>query len=76
MPNFLEPTAEDLIGAQIDITRPKAVEVRLRNDGSVLWINVDGVCVLRCCQIKNMELIDERTNGAFNLSDEIIGDGA
>jgi hypothetical protein len=26
----------------------KAVEVEIRKDGRVLWVNVDGVCVLRC----------------------------
>lgn len=35
----------------LDITAPKIVEVLVRVDEKVLWVNVDGVCVLRVCQI-------------------------
>jgi hypothetical protein len=44
----------------IDITAPQHVEVRIRRDGKVVWINVDGTCVMRTCQIKQLELVDER----------------
>jgi hypothetical protein len=43
-----------------DITGADIVEVLVRNDGKVLWVNVEGVCVLRVCQIKKIEVIDER----------------
>lgn len=36
------------------------VEIRIREDGSVVWINVDGVCAFRICQIKNLTLNDDR----------------
>lgn len=35
----------------LDITAPEVVEVRLRDDNKVLWVNVDGFCRLRICQI-------------------------
>lgn len=36
----------------LDITRPRdGVEVRIRDDGSVLWVNVGPQCVLRICQM-------------------------
>ena len=38
-------------GTLLDITQPEHVEVRLKEDYSVLWINVDDVCVLRICRI-------------------------
>lgn len=31
----------------IDITNPEEVEVVLRQDRRVLWVNIDGVCRLR-----------------------------
>jgi hypothetical protein len=36
----------------IDITGATLVEVETSKDGTRLWVNVNGVCVLRCCQIK------------------------
>lgn len=49
MPNLLKPTPEQLIEAQTDITEPQNVEIQIRNDGKVIWVNVDGICVLRIC---------------------------
>lgn len=43
-----------------DITNPHYVEVKIRCDGRVVWVNVNGICRLRCCMIENLELIDER----------------
>lgn len=34
-----------------DITAPQAVQVELKENGRVLWVNVNGKCVLRICQI-------------------------
>lgn len=37
----------------LDITAPSTnVEVELRSDGKVLWVNLEGRCVLRVCQIE------------------------
>lgn len=49
----------------LDITAPKAgVEVLVRDDGSVLWVNVDGICRLRICRIGDNQLVitDERVH--------------
>jgi len=47
----------------LDITGSEGVEVKIRHDGKVLWINtVEGGCVLRICQIKELVLDDERSN--------------
>jgi hypothetical protein len=35
----------------VDITRPTQ-EVEIMYSGGVLWVNVDGVCRLRCTQIR------------------------
>jgi hypothetical protein len=35
----------------VDITRPQG-EVEIMYSGGVLWVNVDGICRLRCTQIK------------------------
>jgi hypothetical protein len=43
----------------IDINAPKhGVQVLVRKDRKTLWVNVDGICVLRICQIPELE-IDE-----------------
>jgi hypothetical protein len=37
----------------LDIENPtEVVEITVKNNGTVVWINVDGVCLLRICQIK------------------------
>jgi hypothetical protein len=48
-------------GRMLDITAPEIVEVQIRSDGSVLWVNIDGICRLRACNIGNMLVNDERT---------------
>jgi hypothetical protein len=44
----------------IDITAPSDVEVKIRGDGKVVWVNIDGICKLRACRIGKLELVDER----------------
>ena len=34
-------------GEMTDIISPDSVEVKISDDRSTLWVNVDGVCVLR-----------------------------
>lgn len=46
----------------VDINGPEVVEIKIRNDGKVVWINVDGICRLRACQIKQLILEDDRRN--------------
>lgn len=43
-----------------DVTAPEVVEVVVRSDSKVLWVNVDGVCLFRACQIKQLIIEDER----------------
>jgi hypothetical protein len=42
---------DSIVGPQLDITAPEMVQVQLRDDGKVLWVNVDGVCRLRISRI-------------------------
>jgi len=60
MPHLLKPTPEQLIEAQTDITEPQSVEIQIRDDGKVIWVNVDGICVLRACRITNLQVMDYR----------------
>ena len=41
----------------LDITKPKFVEIDIRNDGKVVWINIDGICRLRACRIGKDRLV-------------------
>jgi len=46
----------------MDITAPEhGVQFHIRRDGEVVWVNVDGVTVLRICQIPKFELTDDRS---------------
>jgi len=45
----------------IDITAPETVEIQIRSDAKTIWINIDGICRLRACRIKNLVLIDEHS---------------
>ena len=46
----------------LDLTAPiEGVQVQVREDGKVLWVNVDGVCRLRVCRIPELEIEDRRT---------------
>lgn len=62
-----------------DITGANMVEVVIRNDSKVLWVNVDGECELRICQIKEFFLVDDREgiqgaiNGVIADLESIIG---
>lgn len=42
----------------LDITAPKVVEVQVRFDQKVVWVNVDGKCALRCCQVGHVVMPD------------------
>lgn len=48
------------MGQLKDITGAQEVEVSIRSDSKVLWINVDGTCQLRICNIDNLTLDDHR----------------
>lgn len=41
-------------GQMLDITGPELCEIQVRQDGKVIWVNVDGRCVLRVCQIEKL----------------------
>jgi hypothetical protein len=46
---------------QMDISAPKrGVDITVREDGKVVWVNVDGICVLRICQIPVLDVLDAR----------------
>lgn len=44
----------------LDLTAPECVEIIIKNNGKVVWINTENGCQFRACQIKHFELKDER----------------
>ena len=54
-----------------DITAPDIVEVKLREDKKVLWVNVYGICVLRICRIKDLMLDGLEVKRAENVKTEV-----
>ena len=51
-----EGSFDALLENQLDITGAKLVSVQWREDNSVLWVNVNGVCVLRVCAIEKLKI--------------------
>lgn len=47
-------------GQLLDITGADAVEVEVKRDGKVLWVNVCGICRLRVCQIDDEIVIRDK----------------
>jgi hypothetical protein len=55
------PTYHDPQLKFIDITAPEfPVDVVVRADGKVLWINIGEVCIMRICQMKEIIITDDR----------------
>lgn len=44
----------------VDITGSKCVQIEIRSDGKVLWINNEEGCLMRICEIEHLEIIDKR----------------
>lgn len=40
----------------LDITGAEHVEILIREDKKVIWVNVNGVCRLRVCRIETLEI--------------------
>lgn len=43
----------------LDITGAETVEISIRSDGKVLWVNVDGTLALRVCRITSPIIIED-----------------
>jgi rubredoxin len=54
-------------GQMLDITAPTVVEVEVHSNGSVVWVNVDGVCAVRLCRIATLTINDKRPLAAGTL---------
>ena len=44
----------------LDITGADVVELVIRDDGKVVWVNVNGICCLRVCKVERVVLDDRR----------------
>jgi hypothetical protein len=44
---------------QMDVTAPQVVQVVIRRDGKVVWINVNGQCLFRACQVGRLDVDDQ-----------------
>lgn len=44
----------------LDLTAPNIVEVSIREDGKVLWVNVDGICAVCIQDISQLVVNDQR----------------
>lgn len=51
---------ESYEGGQLDITGSEIVEIRIKNDGTVIWVTTETGPALRICRIKELTVVDER----------------
>jgi hypothetical protein len=63
MKNLLNPTFGELEASVIDITNAECVDIQISYKGDIIWVNVNGVCVLRICRIGHFHLDDFRKRG-------------
>ena len=54
--------SEYVLQKAFDVTAPQHVEIKVRADGQVVWVNINGVCALRACQIQELVINDESKN--------------
>jgi hypothetical protein len=58
MKSLVSPGLDEIVEAMVDVTAPQhVVEVQVHEDNSVLWVNVDGVCILRICRIPKLTVV-------------------
>lgn len=48
-----------------DIAGAETVEVQIRDDGKVVWINIDGICRFRVQRFEQLLISDERAKALF-----------
>lgn len=59
--DHIRPLDKELVmDSMIDITGAEIVEVQVRSDGKVLWVNIDGICRLRVNQINHLKILKEK----------------
>ena len=51
---------EHLIKKSIDVSGAEYCQIQIREDGKVVWINVNGICVCRVCRIEELRIIDDK----------------
>jgi hypothetical protein len=44
----------------LDVTGVKHLQIEIRADGRVVWINTEEGCIFRACQVEQVELVDNR----------------
>lgn len=54
----------------LDLAGANIVEVVIKQNGTVLWVNVDGVCRLRVCRAKDINIEDKRETTTRRRKDD------
>lgn len=56
---LVRPTLDELMSCQTDIHDVDVVQIRLNKREGKLWVNVNGICLLRLIRIKTLEVEQE-----------------
>lgn len=52
--------ATDMYPRMADVTAGEDVQIQINHDGTVIWVHVGGLTVLRCSQIRGLDIHDGR----------------
>src|SRR5437667_12708513 len=55
----------------LDVTAPRHIEIEIRNDGKVIWVHLNGMTILRACQIGELMITDRRDHELLRLEDKM-----
>jgi hypothetical protein len=44
----------------VDLIEPEVVQIVIRDDGKVIWVNADGICMFRACRVGTILVEDQR----------------
>jgi hypothetical protein len=58
MASLLEPTPDQLADYHLDITGAETVQIETDKTRGILWVNINGVCVLRVCRARFLTVED------------------
>lgn len=54
--SLVQPTTLEMADNMMDITGASEVEIIVRHDQKVIWVNVNGACALRVCRIDRLSM--------------------
>jgi hypothetical protein len=48
-----------IMESHVDVTGAELVEVQINSNRDTMWVNVNGICLLRICKINNLTTTED-----------------